>query len=141
LVETAKFYLFDIGVANYLNPEAGRISEGSDLFGRAFEHFLMNEVRAYLSYARKHATLSFWRTSQGHEVDLIIGNLDVAIEFKSVKRVRNEDMRGMHALLDEHRLKRALIVCREEKPRTTEDGIEVTPWPVFCDRLWSGMLA
>jgi hypothetical protein len=53
-----------------------------------FEHFLMNEVRAYLAYTGRHAPLSFWRTSQGHEVDLIVGNLDLAIEFKSAKRVR-----------------------------------------------------
>ena len=50
LVETAKFYLFDIGVASSLHPEAAGITEGSDLFGRAFEHFLLNEVRAYLAY-------------------------------------------------------------------------------------------
>src|SRR5262249_39687514 len=82
LVETAKFYLFDIGVANHLNPETGAISEGSDLFGRAFEHFLLNEVRARLAYHGPDRPLAFWRTSSGFEVDLIVGDLDLAIEFK-----------------------------------------------------------
>ncbi len=124
LVETAKFYVFDIGVANFLNPEAGRISEGSDLFGRAFEHFLLNEVRAYLAYSGRHAPLAFWRMSHRHEVDLIIGNLDLAIEFKSAKRVRSEDLRGVRALLEEHRVKRTLVVCREERP---PPGLSVHP--------------
>ena len=79
LVETAKFYVFDIGVANHLNPEAGPISEGSDLFGRAFEHFLLNEVRAWLAYRGRDRSLAFWRTSSGHEVDLVVGELDLAL--------------------------------------------------------------
>lgn len=140
LVETAKFFLFDMGVANYLNPEAGPITEGSDLFGRAFEHFLLNEVRAYLSYRGLGRPLSFWRTSSGFEVDLIVGNLDPALEFKSLKRVRDDDLRGMRALLEEHRVKRSIVVCREQSPRTTEDGIEIVPWQEFCRMLWAGEL-
>ncbi|MEW6363875.1 MAG: AAA family ATPase [Acidobacteriota bacterium] len=140
LVETAKFYLFDIGVANHLDPEAGTISEGSDLFGRAFEHFLLNEVRAFLAYRGKNRRLTFWRTSSGYEVDLIVGDLALALEFKSAKRVRHEDLRGMRALLDEHRPGRAIVVSCEERPRTTEDGIEIVAWRDFCKRLWHGEL-
>jgi len=140
LVETAKFYLFDIGVANHLDPEAAVVSEGSDLFGRAFEHFLLNEVRAFLAYRAKERRLTFWRTSSGHEVDLIVGDLALALEFKSAKRVRHEDLRGMRALLDEHRPGRAIVVSREERPRTTEDHIEILPWREFCRRLWGGAL-
>ena len=64
LVETAKFYLFDVGVANHLNPESSAIAEGSDLFGRAFEHVLLNEVRAFLAYREQAWPLAFWRTAR-----------------------------------------------------------------------------
>ena len=140
LVETAKFYLFDIGVANQLNPETSTIGKGSDLFGRAFEHFLLNEVRALMAYRGQDRSLAFWRTSSGHEVDLVVGDLDVALEFKAVERVREVDLRGMRVLRDEHRVGRAIVVSQEARPRTTEDQIEILPWQVFCTMLWGGEL-
>ena len=138
LAETAKFYLFDIGIANALNPETIQIVEGSDLYGRAFEHFLLNEVRARISYCDLGIPLSFWRTHSGYEVDLIIGDLEVAIEFKSSRRLRQSDLKGLRALAEEHSLGRAMVVCREDRARRTEDGIDILPWRTFCDRLWGG---
>ncbi len=138
LVETARFYLFDVGVANHIHPEAPEVSEGSDLFGRAFEHFMLNEVRAFLSYRRLERSLSFWRTSSGFEVDLIVGDLDLAVEFKSSRRVRDSDLKGMRALMDEHAAGRSIVVSREERTRKTEDGIEILPWQEFCSMLWEG---
>ncbi|MBI4606523.1 MAG: ATP-binding protein [Planctomycetes bacterium] len=138
LVETSKYFLFDIGVANHLHPEATRVTEGSDLYGRAFEHFLLNEVRAYLAYRKRDKRLAYWRTSSGFEVDLIVGDMELALELKARKHVRAEDLKGLRALMDEHGPRRKLIVAREERPRTTEDGIEVVPWREFCARLWAG---
>lgn len=138
LVETAKFYLFDVGVANHLNPESSSVAEGSDLFGRGFEHLLLNEVRAFLAYRGQARSLAYWRTHSGHEVDLIVGDREVALEFKSAKRVRDGDLRGLRVLLDEHRVGRTIVVSREDRPRTTEDRIEILPWRTFCELLWSG---
>ena len=140
LVETAKFYLFDIGVANQLHPEAGIIDEGTDLFGRAFEHFVLNEVRAYVDYHALDLDLTFWRTSSGYEVDLIVGDLDLAIECKSTREVRGTDLRGMRALKEEFEPAQCLVVSRADAPRRTEDGIEILPWRDFCTRLWENRL-
>ncbi len=140
LVETAKFYLFDIGVANHLHPEAHIIAEGSDRFGRAFEHFVINEVRAYLSYKRLDYPVSFWRTSSGFEVDLIIGDMDAAIECKSTKEIRPGDLKGLRALAEEETVKRRVVVSRVDKARSTEDGIDILPWRSFCRELWDGGL-
>jgi predicted AAA+ superfamily ATPase len=141
LVETAKFYLFDIGVAKHLHPESPTVSEGSDLFGRAFEHFLLNEIRAFFSYRRREKPLSFWRTSSGFEVDLVVGDLDLALEFKASRQVRDSDLKGMRALLEEQKVRRSVVVSREDRPRRTEDGIEILPWREFCGMLWEGELA
>jgi predicted AAA+ superfamily ATPase len=138
LVETARFYLFDVGVANHLHPEARAVTEGSDLFGRRFEHFFLNEVRAYLSYRRRDLPLSFWRTSSGLEVDLLAGEL--ALEFKSSREVRAMDLKGLRALLEEQPARQGIVVSREERPRRMEDGIEILPWQEFCQRLWGGRL-
>ncbi len=139
LVETAKFYLFDVGLANVLHPEVQQVHEGSDVFGRAFEHFLINEVRAYLAYHGLRTPLSFWRTSSGLEVDLVIGALEAAIEFKAARTVRGEDLRGLVAFREEHPRVRAILVSREENPRTV-DGIEILPWRRFCEELWGGRI-
>jgi predicted AAA+ superfamily ATPase len=138
LVETSKFYFFDVGVANQLHPEARIITEGSDIFGRSFEHFVLNEVRAFLSYNRLDHPVSYWRTSSGFEVDLIVGNMDLAIECKSTREIRTADLKGLRALDEEHALRRKVVVSRAEKPRMTEDGIEILPWRNFCRDLWDG---
>ena len=140
LVETAKFYLFDIGVANQLHPESSVVAEGSDRFGRAFEHFILNEMRAYKAYKRLDIPISYWRTSSGFEVDLIVGNMELAIECKSTREIRAVDLKGLRALNEEHALKRKIVVSRVEKPRTTEDTIEILPWRTFCRDLWTGNL-
>jgi len=136
LVETAKFFLFDPGVANFLNPELGAVTQGSDSYGRAFEHFLINEIRAYSSYRGIDVPLRYWRTSSGFEVDLIIGDMDVCLEFKSGKKIHNTDLRGLRALKEEHNTGRTVIICRSSEPRRTEDGIEIMHWSRFCSLLW-----
>jgi predicted AAA+ superfamily ATPase len=138
LVETAKFYLFDVGVANQLHPESSVVAEGSDRFGRAFEHFVLNEVRAYISYQRLDFPVSYWRTSSGFEVDLVVGDMIAAIECKSSKEIRTGDLKGLRALSEEHVARRKIIVSQVKKPRVTDDGIEILPWRAFCDELWGG---
>ncbi len=140
LVETAKFYLFDIGVANYLHPEGAAIAEGSNRYGRAFEHFVLNEVRAYLAYTNTDLPLTFWRTSSGFEVDLVIGSMDLVIECKSTREVRAADLKGLRALREEHTPKCSQVVCRVQNRRRTEDGIDIVPWREFCRELWAGEL-
>ncbi|MDI7269340.1 MAG: ATP-binding protein [Myxococcota bacterium] len=141
LVETAKFYLFDVGVANHLNPELRIVAEGSDVYSRAFEHFVINELRACISYGGRDDPLSYWRTSSGFEVDLIVGDMALAVEAKSSREVRNEDLRGLRALRQERHVGRAIVACRASTPRRTGDGIEILPWREFCARLWAGDLS
>lgn len=140
LIETAKFYLFDVGVANSLHPEVSEVVEGTDIYGNSFEHFLVEEIRAYLAYKDRNEPLYFWRTASGYEVDLIIGDLAMAIEFKSTKQVSSNHLRGIRALKEEHKPGRALLVSREESHRKTTDGIEIIHWKNFCQQLWKDQL-
>lgn len=140
LIETAKFYLFDLGVARALSGMR-RIQPGSEEFGRAFEHFLLEEVRAYLSYSEQYRPLSYWRTSTGLEVALIIGDLDVAIECKAVRQVDERHTKGLRALLEDQSVKEAIVVSLDDAPRQLPGGITVYPWQTFCQKLWSGDFA
>ena len=74
------------------------IQKGTDEFGRAFAHFLIEEIRAYLSYTEKILSLSYWKTRTGLEVDLIVGDLDLAIEFKATENIKQNHLKGLRAL-------------------------------------------
>jgi hypothetical protein len=50
------------------------------------------------------------------------------------------DLRGLRALLQEEAPRRTLLVSRADRPRRTEEGIKITPWPEFCAQLWAGDL-
>jgi predicted AAA+ superfamily ATPase len=138
LIQTEKFFLFDVGVANLLARR--HPAQGSADFGKAFEHFILMELKAYQAYRQPDMDLRFWRTASGYEVDAILGDVDVAIEIKGGNRVHDGDLRGLRALAEEHRVRRAVVVSLERQPRTVPTGIEVLPWKVFLDRLWAGDL-
>ena len=138
LILTEKFYLFDVGVANYLARREPRL--GSAEFGKAFEHFILMELKAYQAYRRPELDIRFWRTASGLEVDFVLGELDVAIEVKAGTRVHDGDLGGLRALADEHRLRRAIVVSLERHPRTAPPGIEILPWKAFLAQLWNGDL-
>jgi predicted AAA+ superfamily ATPase len=138
LIEAEKFYLFDVGVANYLARRAPRA--GTPEFGKAFEQYLLMELKAYQAYVRPELDLYFWRTSSGLEVDFILGDMAVGLEIKASTRVHDADGKGLRALRAEYPLKRALIIAREKEPRRLASGLEVLPWPCFLEQLWSGAL-
>lgn len=138
LIQTEKFYLFDVGIANFLARRQPRL--GSVDFGKAFEHFILMELKAYQAYRQPDLDLRFWRTASGYEVDFVLGEFDVAIEVKGGARVHDGDLAGLRALASEHRVKRTVIVSLEREPRTLPPGIEVLPWTTFLARLWNGDL-
>ncbi|MBW1815599.1 MAG: ATP-binding protein [Deltaproteobacteria bacterium] len=137
LIETEKFYLFDVGVSNYLarrRPEAG-----TPEFGHSFEHFILMELKAYQAYRNPELDIRYWRTSTGFEVDFILGDMGMALEVKGTQRVHDGHARGLKALLEEQRVGKAIIIALEKKPKRVQ-GISVLPWQVFLDSLWSGDL-
>jgi uncharacterized protein len=136
LISTEKFYLFDIGVANYLSRRQPKV--GSPEFGKAFEHYILMELKAYQAYRSPDWPITFWRTSTGREVDFLLGDKDLAIEIKGSSRVHEGDIGGLQALLEDGPVKKCCIVCLERQPRRLTEDIEVLPWPLFIERLWAG---
>jgi predicted AAA+ superfamily ATPase len=138
LIETEKFYLFDIGVANYLARRQPRI--GTPEFGKSFEHFILMELKAYQAYRNPELDIRFWRTSTGFEVDFILADLDVAIEIKGSQKVHSGHIKSLKALMEEHPIKKAIVVSMEKQVRKLENSIEILPWETFIEILWSGEL-
>ena len=138
MIETEKFYLFDVGVANYLGRRTPR--EGTPEFGKAFEHYLLMELKAYQAYRNPELDIRYWRTSTGMEVDFVLGELNVALEIKGARRVHEGDLKGLNALLAEHKVKHPLLVSLEREPRKLGGRIRALPWQEFLRELWSGAL-
>lgn len=137
---TPKFYMFDVGVANYLAKQRVMGLKGS-LAGHAFEHFIFMELRAYLGYARKRLDISYWRTKGGLEVDFVLGNAVAGIEIKISDQVHQKDLRGLIAFKEEHPQAKAIVVSQAPRPRlleVAESKIYILPWQEFLRQLWSG---
>lgn len=135
-ISTAKFFFFDIGVANTL---VGRreIAAKTTEYGEVLEQLLFLELRAYLDYHRIRKPLSFWRSYSKQEVDFLIGD-SIAIEVKSKERVSERDYRGLLLLNEELRLKRKIVVANEPWARKTDHGVEIMPVEEFLRELWAG---
>ena len=134
----AKHYLFDIGLVNRL-ARRSEVLPKSKVFGDAFEHFIILEVKAHLSYSRKDLELCYWRSVAKHEVDLVIGD-EIAVEIKSTEFAQDRDLKGLRALKEENLLRAYYLVSLDSQPRETEDGIFILPWQVFLQKLWDGEL-
>ncbi len=138
IVRAPKFYLFDVGVAGHVTDRRIGRAAGPE-FGRALEHFVLMELRACRAYRELDFPIRFWRTKSGLECDFVLGPAgETAIEVKGGARVRTEDLRPLRAYVEEHRPRHAVVVCNEDAPRRTADGIWILPWSVFLERLWAG---
>lgn len=135
-VATPKFYFFDVGVAHAL---VGRedVRPRTSEYGRALEHLIFLELRAYLDYTRSRTALTFWRTHTKHEVDFLVGDA-IAIEVKAKERVSDRDLRGVRALMEALSLSRKIVVSNERWRSTTDDHIEIFPVDEFLQELWNG---
>ena len=138
LISSPKFMFFDVGIVSHLTHR-GKIEQGSELFGRAFEHFIILEVLAHSSYSDLNYPLEYWRTASQFEVDLILGKGDVAIEIKSTTLAKDRHLKGLRAFKEEHKSK-YILVSHDPNPRKTNDGILILPWKVFLNQLWANKI-
>ena len=136
VVQSPRFYFFDVGIANYLT---GRMSlrPGTDEFGHAFEHLIIQELVAYLSYTDSTQRLSYWRTYGGQEVDAILGDAKVAIEIKSSEEIKPKHKKGLYTFGEEHPDARLIIVSLDKMTRLS-NGIECIYVYDFLRMLWNG---
>jgi len=135
LIETEKFYLFDVGLANYLAQRKPQY--GTPEFGKSFEHYILLELMAYKAYKYPELLLHYWRTSTGIEVDFILGEMEVAIELKTSRRIHESDTRALKILQEEHGVKRLLLISFETEPKILANDVECLPWKLFLDKLWN----
>lgn len=134
LVQAPRFYYFDVGIVNHLLHRKN-LTRGTAEYGHAFEHLVMQELRAWLSYNGNGEALSYWRTYLGQEVDAVIGDARIAIEIKSVEEVLPRHLKGLKAFAVDYPESRRMIVSLDPISRKM-DGIECLYVFDFFKRLW-----
>ncbi|MGK5082503.1 DUF4143 domain-containing protein [Bdellovibrionota bacterium FG-1] len=98
-----KFYFSDVGIVNSL-AKRGTLTEGSELFGKAFENWVFHELRCYRAYANPEADLFYWALTTGIEVDFIVstGKAFSAIEVKASSRIHSDHLKSLRAFKEKY---------------------------------------
>ena len=135
-----KFYFFDCGVVRALQKKLSvPFIEESEEFGRAFEHFLINEIMRLNNYLRLDLDISFYRTESGVEVDCVIirpnGKI-LAIEVKSTKSPISAHCSGLRSFYEFFPKAECYIACRAPKP--VQLGLFLAlPWQDVLEKVAS----
>lgn len=139
LVTSPKFYFFDLSPVIHLTRRE-KVQPGSELFGRALEHYVFMEITAHASYSDLYYPVAYWRTTSGFEVDFILGDHEIAIEVKATEMANESHLKGLRRFREEYAVRRALLVSLDPTPRKTQDRIEILPWKTFLKELWAGRI-
>jgi len=138
VIQAPKFYLFDVGVVGNL-LKRGTVAPRGELFGRALEHLVYNEIRAHRHYSGLEYPLAYWRTASQIEVDFILGDHEVAVEVKGTEGADDRHAAGLRAFKEEYKVREAFLVTMDPRPRRLS-GVTILPCLTFLERLWSGRI-
>jgi predicted AAA+ superfamily ATPase len=100
--------------------------------GKLFEHAVILEIIRRIRTLALDATVHFWRTSGGAEVDCILdfGDEVIPIEIKASARVSLSELKGLQSFLDSYpkQAKRAYVVTMGQLPERLTANITAIPW-------------
>jgi uncharacterized protein len=123
------------GVCTAIFP-AGPLDRPEEIAGAALEGLVAQHLRAWIDYSGADASLSFWRTRAGSEVDFVVYGADVfqALEVKHAAEVRPADLRALRTFGDDYPEAELRLIYRGTE--TLEiDGIRCEPAETFLRRL------
>ncbi len=141
-VARSKFYFFDCGVARALTGRLPYPPTREEL-GAQMETFVLNEIRAYLSYSKLDYRMHYWRTYDGAEVDALLETASgfLALEIQAATRWEKRYNRGLLRLSEAlgSRKTTCLGVCAAQRPARWGNVLAL-PALDFLKRLWAGEL-
>jgi len=136
VILSPKFYFFDVGISNYLLKRI-QIVPGSEAFGKAFEHFIYQEIYAHCNYSDLNYPISYWRTASQIEIDFVLGDHQVAIEVKATDNVNPRHLKGLKSFAEEYSVEKLILISNDPFTRLI-DNIQIMPWKIFIQKLWAG---
>lgn len=130
--QNPKFYYFDLGVKRSLDGTIVQAPVKNTFgYGKCFEHFLVAEIIRLNSYHEKDFRLSYLRSKDGAEIDLIIerpGMPLCLVEIKSSQRSDERDIRTLKAYKKDMG-KNVQAYCLSQDPTSRLlDGIHLLHW-------------
>ena len=133
-----KFYLFDAGVFRSLRP-TGPLDRPGEIDGQALEGLVAQHLRAWAAYSPHDASLYFWRTRAGSEVDFVVYGRRgfLALEVKNARRVHSTDLRALRTFRTDYPEADAAILYRGRE-RLRIDGIWCLPVGDFLREMVPG---
>lgn len=130
-IKTPKIYFLDTGLLCYLTGwlDAGTASQGA-MAGSLIENYAISEIIKSYWHNGREAPVSFWRTKEGREVDLIIeeeGQL-FPVEIKMTMRPDKRMASGIQQLrkLNDN-VSRGAIICLAELEYPLNREINIIP--------------
>jgi predicted AAA+ superfamily ATPase len=140
-VITPKFYFFDVGVCQFLSGRE-KLSPETPEYGKALEHFIFTELKAYQDYMEEEFSLFYWRSTSQIEVDFILKTKSkklIGIEVKGSANIDKGDLKGLKSFEEDFKFYKKIVVSNEKRPRLLDD-VFILPYAEFCKQLWSGQL-
>ncbi len=125
LVKSPKVYVRDSGLAHALLGIADPDQlQGHPIVGATWEGFVIEQVAAQLPAG---ATLSFYRTAAGTEIDAVVetGGRRIGIEIKF--SLAPKPAKGFWVALEDLGVERAFVVAPVDEPYPLAENVEVTP--------------
>lgn len=107
-------------------------------FGHVLETFVINEVLKQIGWSDRAFSAGHYRTSDGHEVDLVLETDDgdvVAIEVKAGGTYREDDLRGLRRLRSRlgQRFRAGALIYTGSRSGPVDDRITL----VQLKQLWT----
>ncbi len=133
-----KFYFFDPGVKRALDQTLDvPLRPRTSAFGEAFEHWVILEIFRALSYQNKDFSLSYLRTKDDAEIDLIVerpSKPTLLIEIKSKDRITPKDATALTRFLKDFRHSQALLLSLDRIPKRFGD-VQAVYWEELMPSL------
>lgn len=135
LIQSVKFYFFDVGIFNTLLSR-GPLDDFSQKKGMALETLVLQDIKAYNDYRDLKYEIFYWRT-QNHkfEVDFVLyGKRGLkSIEVKLASKIRTQDYRSLLEFKKDYPKAECFLLYTGEKQYWYKD-IHVMPIEDFLKK-------
>lgn len=129
--KSPKFYFIDTGISRAL---AGLLDvpprPGTSQYGDLFEAFVISQIRTTLEYSQTQYQLSYLRTKDDAEIDLIIergGRPRILVEIKSSSHIRPEELSTLKKFRSD--MKGTVAICLYNGEIEMQvDTVRCLPW-------------
>ena len=127
-----KIYWIDSGIVRASRKQTGPVAVEEK--GSLFEGYVYMCLKMKMEYENAFDELSYWSsgTARNIEVDFLLQNGAelTAIEVKTTKKVKTEDLKGLKAISELKRVKRKIFVYLGTT-KMEQEGIEIMPFSLF----------